>query len=108
MADNPTLEMALADAAPAKRKGVKRRAFLIGSAAVAGAGVFGVLWTDSGVRKRAVELTTKPGEGSFMTWLKIGADDSITIYSPHIDFGRGHRPRWRRWLPRSSMLTGQR
>ena len=89
MADNPTLEMAPADAAPAKRKGVKRRAFLIGSAAVAGAGVFGVLWTDSGVRKRALELTTKPGEGSFMTWLKIGADDSITIYSPHIDFGQG-------------------
>jgi isoquinoline 1-oxidoreductase subunit beta len=89
MADNPTLEIADTPAAPAKRKGVKRRAFLIGSAAVAGAGVFGVLWTDSGVRKRAVELTAKPGEGSFLTWLKIGADDTVTIYSPHIDFGQG-------------------
>ena len=89
MADNPTLDIAETPAAPAKRKGVKRRAFLIGSAAVAGAGVFGVLWTDSSVRKRAVELTAKDGEGSFMTWLKVAADDVITIYSPHIDFGQG-------------------
>ena len=89
MADNPTLDIAETPAAPAKRKGVKRRAFLIGGAAVAGAGVFGVLWTDSSVRKRAVELTAKDGEGSFMTWLKVAADDVITIYSPHIDFGQG-------------------
>ena len=89
MADNPTLDPATFDTASTKRKGVKRRAFLIGGAAVAGAGVFGVLWTDSGVRKRAVGLTTKPGEGSFLTWLKIGADDTITIYSPHVDIGQG-------------------
>jgi isoquinoline 1-oxidoreductase subunit beta len=89
MADNPTLEPEIAEPAPVKRKVVKRRAFLIGSAAVAGAGVFGVLWTDSSVRKRAVELTAKDGEGSFMTWLKVAADDAITIYSPHIDFGQG-------------------
>ena len=89
MADNPTLEIADVQPVPAKRKGVKRRAFLIGGAAVAGAGVFGVLWTDSSVRKRAVELTAKGGEGSFMTWLKIGSDDAITVYSPHIDFGQG-------------------
>ena len=89
MADNPTLEPATFDTAPVKRKGVKRRAFLIGGAAVAGAGVFGVLWTDNSQRKKAVELTTKSGEGSFLTWLKIGADDTITVYSPHIDFGQG-------------------
>ena len=89
MADNPTLEPATFDTAPVKRKGVKRRAFLIGGAAVAGAGVFGLLWTDSGQRKRAIDLTTKPGEGSFLTWLKIGADDTVTVYSPHIDFGQG-------------------
>jgi isoquinoline 1-oxidoreductase subunit beta len=89
MADNPTLEIAGTPAKPAKRKGVKRRAFLIGGAAVAGAGVFGVLWTDSGFRKRAVDLTAKGGEGSFMTWLKVAADDVVTIYSPHIDFGQG-------------------
>ncbi len=89
MADNPTLEPETVDTPPAKRKGVKRRAFLIGGAAVAGAGVFGVLWTDRGQRKTAVNLTTKPGEGSFLTWLKIGADDTVTVYSPHIDFGQG-------------------
>ncbi len=89
MADNPTLDIAETPAAPAKRKGVKRRAFLIGGAAIAGAGVFGVLWTDNSFRKRAVDLTAKGGEGSFMTWLKVGVDDVITIYSPHIDFGQG-------------------
>jgi isoquinoline 1-oxidoreductase subunit beta len=89
MADNPTLDIAETPAAPAKRKGVKRRAFLVGGAAIAGAGVFGVLWTDNSFRKRAVELTAKGSEGSFMTWLKVGADDVITIYSPHIDFGQG-------------------
>jgi isoquinoline 1-oxidoreductase subunit beta len=89
MADNPTLEIAETPAAPAKRKGVKRRAFLIGSATLAGAGVFGVLWTDSSFRKRAVDLTAKSGDGSFLTWLKIGADDVVTVYSPHIDFGQG-------------------
>jgi isoquinoline 1-oxidoreductase subunit beta len=89
MADNPTLEPEIAEPAPVKRKGVKRRAFLIGGAAVAGAGFFGVLWTDSGQRKRAVDLTAKGGEGSFLTWLKIGADDAVTVYSPHIDFGQG-------------------
>ena len=89
MADNPTLDIAETPAAPTKRKGVKRRAFLIGGAAIAGAGVFGVLWTDNSFRKRAVELTAKGGEGSFMTWLKVGTDDAVTIYSPHIDFGQG-------------------
>lgn len=89
MADNPTLETETIATPPAKRKGVKRRAFLIGGAAVAGAGMFGVLWTDSRQRGTAVSLTTKDGEGSFLTWLKIGADDSVTVYSPHIDFGQG-------------------
>jgi isoquinoline 1-oxidoreductase subunit beta len=89
MADNPTLETETVATPPAKRKGVKRRAFLIGGAAVAGAGVFGVLWTDRGQRNTAIDLTTKSGEGSFLTWLKIGADDTVTVYSPHIDFGQG-------------------
>lgn len=88
MADNPTLEMEAAPA-PAKRKGVKRRAFLIGSAAIAGAGIFAVWWGDSSARQRAVDLTAKGKDGSFLGWLKIGEDDTVTIYSPHIDFGQG-------------------
>jgi isoquinoline 1-oxidoreductase beta subunit len=34
-------------------------------------------------------LVVGKGEGGFATWLKIAADDTITIYSPHIDFGQG-------------------
>lgn len=89
MADNPTLEPEVVEPAPAKRKGVKRRAFLIGGAALAGAGVFGVWFTDRGQRKTAVALTAKEGEGSFLGWIKIAPDNTVTVYSPHIDFGQG-------------------
>ena len=34
---------------------------------------------------------TKGGKsGSFTGWLKIGEDDRITVYSPHIDMGTGN------------------
>ena len=89
MADFSTHETAKATPAPAKRKGVKRRAFLIGGFAIVGGGMFGVYALDRSARARAVDLVTKPGEGSFLTWLKIGTDDTVTIYSPHIDFGQG-------------------
>lgn len=87
MADNPTLE--IEDAKPLKRKGVKRRAFLIGGAALLGAGAFGLYYVDSSAAKRAKSLTLKEGEGGFLTWLKIAPDDTVTLYSPHIDFGQG-------------------
>ncbi len=71
--------------------GVKRRAFLIGGAALVGGGVFAVMWGDSSARKAAITmLAGKDGkDGAFPQWLRIGADDSITIFSPHIDFGQG-------------------
>ena len=87
MADNPTLEME--PATPVKRKGVKRRMFLIGGVAVVGAGLFGISMADSNAAKRAVALTTGKGEASFATWLKIGEDDTVTIYTPHTDIGQG-------------------
>jgi isoquinoline 1-oxidoreductase subunit beta len=87
MADNPTLE--IEDATPVKRKGVKRRAFLIGGLAVAGAGLFGIKFADSSASKKAIALTTGKGEHSFATWLKIAEDGAITIYSPHTDIGQG-------------------
>jgi isoquinoline 1-oxidoreductase subunit beta len=87
MADNPTLDTD--GATPVKRKGVKRRAFLIGGAAVVGGGLFALQIADSSARKKALALTTKPGEGSFNAWIKIATDDTITLYSPHIDFGQG-------------------
>ena len=56
MADNPTLEME--PATPVKRKGVKRRMFLIGGVAVVGAGLFGISMADSNAAKSAAALTT--------------------------------------------------
>lgn len=90
MADNPTLEIEpAAEPAPSKRKGVKRRAFLIGGAALLGAGAFGVYYADSSANKRAKALTTSWKKSSFMTWMTISEDDTVTLYSPHIDFGQG-------------------
>lgn len=93
MADNPNPELDIPEAeAPAqkpKKKGVKRRIFLIGTALLAGGAAFGVYWTDSGVRAKAKALTTGAGEHNFLSWMKIAEDDTVTVYSPHIDFGQG-------------------
>ncbi|HSJ78404.1 MAG TPA: molybdopterin cofactor-binding domain-containing protein, partial [Erythrobacter sp.] len=93
MADNPNPELDYAEAeTPAvkpKKKGVKRRIFLAGSALLVGGGIFGVWWTDSSVKARGKSLTTGAGEHSFNTWMKIAEDDTVTVYSPHIDFGQG-------------------
>ena len=69
--------------------GMKRRAFLFGAAAIAGAGVFGVGYADRSARRVAQAATVKPGEGGFAAWLKIAPDDTVTVYSPTIDFGQG-------------------
>ncbi len=90
MADNPNPNLTEA-AAPtsAKKKGFKRRAFLIGGVAVVGAGLFGIKLSDSRAASKATALTTGEGEHNFATWLKIAEDDQITIYSPHTDIGQG-------------------
>jgi isoquinoline 1-oxidoreductase subunit beta len=87
MADNPTLEMETVK--PAKRKGVKRRAFLIGGAALVGGGLFALGWGDRSARKGAMALTAGKDENSFLGWVKIADTGLITLYSPHIDFGQG-------------------
>lgn len=69
--------------------GVKRRAFLIGGLALAGAGVFGIGWADRSARKAALDAVLGKGEAGFTPWLKIAADGTTTLYSPHIDFGQG-------------------
>jgi len=68
---------------------LKRRYFLIGGAAALGAGVFSVWWGDTAALARAKRLTVGPGQSSFAGWLKIANDDTVTVYSPHIDFGQG-------------------
>ncbi len=95
MADNPNPDLDLdlpeapAPAAKPKKKGVKRRIFLIGSALIVGGGVFGVWWTDSSAKAKAKALTVGEGEHGFLTWMKIADDDTVTVFSPHIDFGQG-------------------
>jgi isoquinoline 1-oxidoreductase subunit beta len=93
MADNPNPDLDLPETeAPAqkpKKKGVKRRIFLAGSALLVGGGIFGVWWTDSSVKAKAKALTVGQGEHGFATWMKIAEDDTVTVYSPHIDFGQG-------------------
>jgi isoquinoline 1-oxidoreductase subunit beta len=69
--------------------GFKRRAFLIGGAVVVGGGAFGIMRTDRLAKGRAVELVQGKGDHSFATWIKIGDDDQITVYSPHADIGQG-------------------
>lgn len=69
--------------------GVKRRAFLIGGVALVGGGLFAIKMADNSARSAAIEATTKDGEHSFLAWIKIAEDDTVTLYSPHIDFGQG-------------------
>ncbi|MFC3594361.1 molybdopterin cofactor-binding domain-containing protein [Novosphingobium piscinae] len=69
--------------------GIRRRAVLFGSLAVAGAGMFGLKWSGSRAMAEAKAATVRPGEGGFAAFLKIAPDDTITLYSPTIDFGQG-------------------
>ena len=92
MADNPNPaldEAVTAPMAPVKKKGIKRRIFLAGSALLVGGGVFGLYWADNAAKTRARALTTGEGEHNFLSWMKIADDDTVTLFSPHIDFGQG-------------------
>ena len=70
--------------------GMKRRAFLIGGAAVVGGGIFALQYGDYAARRDAAALTATDKGGTFAAWLKIGEDDRITLYTPHIDMGTGN------------------
>lgn len=93
MADNPNPDLDLPETtAPAEktnRKGIKRRIFLAGSALVVGGGIFGVWWTDSSVKAKGNALIGGEGNPAFGSIMTIGADDTVTVFSPHIDFGQG-------------------
>jgi isoquinoline 1-oxidoreductase subunit beta len=69
--------------------GVKRRAFLIGGAALIGGGIFAVSWSERSATRRAAKLVTEDKAGVFQTWIRIAEDDTVTIFSPHVDFGQG-------------------
>ncbi len=90
MADNPNPDMdVMQPAKPAKKKGIKRRFFLVGSALLVGGGAFGLYWGDSSAAARAKALTETGKDHNFLSWMKIAEDDTVTLYSPHIDFGQG-------------------
>jgi isoquinoline 1-oxidoreductase beta subunit len=91
MADNPTPEIDLTEteAPKPKRKGIKRRIFLAGSALAVGGGIFGVWWTDSSVKARGNALIGGDGKHAFGSVMTIAEDDTVTVFSPHIDFGQG-------------------
>jgi isoquinoline 1-oxidoreductase subunit beta len=69
--------------------GVKRRAFLVGSALLVGGGAFGIWWGDSAAQSRARQLTESWKDHNFLSWITISDDDTVTIYSPHTDIGQG-------------------
>lgn len=70
--------------------GVKRRAFLIGGAAIVGGGIFALQYGDYAARRDAAALTRSDKAGIFAAWLKIAEDDKVTLFSPHIDMGTGN------------------
>lgn len=69
---------------------MKRRTFLLaGAAAAAGGLVIGYrAWTD-GFKAEAAALTTGDGGRLIAGWVKIGSDDTVTVYVPHVDMGQG-------------------
>jgi isoquinoline 1-oxidoreductase beta subunit len=69
--------------------GVKRRAFLIGGAAIVGGGFFAAYWSEGAATRKAAALVGKDKAGVFQTWLRIAEDDTVTIFSPHVDIGQG-------------------
>jgi isoquinoline 1-oxidoreductase subunit beta len=70
--------------------GTKRRAFLIGSAALVGGGIFALQYGDYAGRRDGLALTKRDKAGSFSGWLRIGEDGKVTLYTPHIDMGTGN------------------
>jgi isoquinoline 1-oxidoreductase subunit beta len=69
--------------------GVKRRVFLIGGAALIGGGLFAVSWSERAATRKAAKLVGKDKAGVFETWIRISEDDTVTIFSPHVDMGQG-------------------
>jgi isoquinoline 1-oxidoreductase beta subunit len=68
---------------------MKRRTFLLGAAAAAGGLVLGYRSWLAGFDAQAAALAGREGGTLLGGWVKIGADDTVTVYVPHIDMGQG-------------------
>ncbi len=64
-----------------------RRAFLVGSAAVAGGVVFGVYKVNETPHNPLLD-SLGPGEVTFNPWVRIDAS-AVTLITPHADVGQG-------------------
>lgn len=68
---------------------MRRRSFLIGTAAVAGGLAVGYRAWSQSFERAAAELVSRDGEHLVAGWIRIGTDDTVTIQIPHIDMGQG-------------------
>ncbi len=68
----------------------KRRHFIIG--AVATAGALGVGWLAVPPRQRLVgknPLAVGPGQAALNGWVKVGSDNTVTVMMSHVEMGQG-------------------
>jgi isoquinoline 1-oxidoreductase subunit beta len=68
---------------------MKRRTFLIGTAAAAGGLALGYRARSNAFEAHAGALVARDGESLLGGWIKIGTDDTVTVYIPHVDMGQG-------------------
>ncbi|MBL8552415.1 MAG: xanthine dehydrogenase family protein molybdopterin-binding subunit [Hyphomonadaceae bacterium] len=70
---------------------VSRRLVLysLGGVAAAGGLAVGIAAMPYSTLPRARELVGKDGESVLRTWIRLGADDAVTVFVPHVDFGQG-------------------
>ena len=67
---------------------IARRTFLFGAAALAGGAAFGY-WSLSRPWDNPLSDGLGEGENTFSPWLKIAADNTITIFAPRAEMGQG-------------------
>lgn len=68
---------------------MRRRSFLLGAAAAAGGLVVGYRAWSGSFERAARDQVEGPGEHLLAGWIKVGADDIVTVQIPHIDMGQG-------------------
>ena len=68
---------------------MNRRTFLIGSVAAAGGLALGYRAWSNAFEAQAAALVASDGGSLLGGWIKIGADDTVTVYIPHVDMGQG-------------------
>jgi isoquinoline 1-oxidoreductase beta subunit len=68
---------------------IERRTFLIGTLAAAGGLALGYRAWSGSFDAQAAMLVSREGESLLGGWIKVGTDDLVTVYIPHVDMGQG-------------------